>query len=45
MTHTIKLGHFFDSEGGNIEDGIQDGHHFKVKFYLKSKSQLITIFW
>ena len=25
MIHTIKMEHWFDSEGWNIKDGVQDG--------------------
>ena len=32
----------FDSEGLNFKDGVQDGHHFKVKFHLQSQSKIIT---
>ena len=29
---------WLDSEGKIIEDGVQDGRHFKAKFNLKSNS-------
>ena len=25
MLQTVKMEHWFDSEGGNIKDGVQDG--------------------
>ena len=27
MIQTIKMEHWFDSEGWNIKDGVQDGRH------------------
>ena len=27
MLHTIKMEHYFDSEGWNIKDSAQDGRH------------------
>ena len=44
MTQTIKMEHWFGSEGCNIQDSVQDGRHFKANFNLNSKSQLITLF-
>ena len=44
MIQTIIMEHWLSSEGWNIQDGVQDGRHFKAKFNLKSKSQLISIF-
>ena len=34
MIQTIKIENWFGSEGSNIEDGVQDGRHFKAKFNL-----------
>ena len=30
MIQTIKMDHWFGSEGWNIYDGVQDGRHFKT---------------
>ena len=34
MFQTIKMENWFGSEGSNIQDGVQDGRHFKAKFNL-----------
>ena len=38
IIQTIKMKDWFDSEGWVIEDGVQDGRHFKAKINLKSNS-------
>ena len=40
MIQTIKMKQWFDSEGCNIYDGVQDGRHYKQNSKLKSESQL-----
>ena len=34
MTQTIKMEHWFGSEGCNIQDGVQAGRYFKANFNL-----------
>ena len=34
MIQTIKMKHWFDSEGWNIKDGVQDGRQLVPKTYL-----------
>ena len=41
VIQTIKTEYCFNSECWNIKDGVKDGRHFKVAFYLKPKSHLI----
>ena len=34
MIQTIKIENWFVSEGSSIQNGVQDGSHFKAKFNL-----------
>ena len=34
MIQTIKIENWFVSEGSGIQNGVQDGRHFKAKFNL-----------
>ena len=44
IIQTIKMKDWFDSEERIIENGVQDGRHFKAKFNLKLNFWLVTIF-
>ena len=37
MLQPIKMEHYFDSEGWNIKDGVQDGRQLGFKTYMTNR--------